>query len=107
MGLPEGKFIELNSTLKLHYHDQGEGIPVLFVHDCLNRETGHHRELSPLPIHDDSGRIEHRHVHKGSQAEDQADFPDVETDHIRTIEGDDDASPRPDGLSTELTAPRG
>ena len=32
MGLPEGNYLDVNNTLKLHYHDQGEGIPVLFVH---------------------------------------------------------------------------
>lgn len=30
--VPEAKFITLPNGLKLHYHEEGQGIPVLFVH---------------------------------------------------------------------------
>ena len=30
--VPEAKYIDIGNDLKIHYHDQGEGTPVIFVH---------------------------------------------------------------------------
>lgn len=30
--VPEAKYVDIGNDLKIHYHDQGEGTPVIFVH---------------------------------------------------------------------------
>ena len=38
--LPEGKYLDIDNGLRLHYHEQGEGLPVIFIHGSGQGASG-------------------------------------------------------------------
>ena len=39
--LPKGKFLEIKKNLKIHYHEEGEGLPVIFLHGSGQGASGY------------------------------------------------------------------
>ena len=73
----------------------------------LQRETGHIREFAAQAIHDDPGGIEHRHVNRPRDAENEADVFIPQAEHLGAVQRYDGVATTANGLGKELACPRG
>ena len=53
--VPEGSYVDLDNGLTLHYHDEGSGIPLLFVHGSGPGASGWSNFKGNTPFFNDSG----------------------------------------------------
>jgi 4,5:9,10-diseco-3-hydroxy-5,9,17-trioxoandrosta-1(10),2-diene-4-oate hydrolase len=53
--IPEGSYVDLDNGLTLHYHDEGSGIPLLFVHGSGPGASGWSNFKGNTPFFNDNG----------------------------------------------------
>ncbi|MGL6070139.1 alpha/beta fold hydrolase, partial [Craterilacuibacter sp.] len=53
--IPEGRFVTLPDGLKLHYHDEGSGLPVLWLHGSGPGASGYSNFKGNVPAFNHAG----------------------------------------------------
>lgn len=53
--IPEGKYLLLNDEMKIHYHDAGDGEPVVFIHGSGPGASGYSNFKQNYPVFAEAG----------------------------------------------------